>query len=219
MFKYFLSLVIVSITFCANAQDPTTAETKAKKIKSKTVTYGSGSDATKMVYYYDAAGYDTAYYYNGVRSSYKTIEYNTKGKPAKINIYNDDGTLKETSIYTYHTDGSSSAVNKDTRFGMSYNYKYDKNGNMLEFITPDGVTRKYTYDVKGRLIKTQCISEDVSERYIRTYTYNPKGQMLSSTTKGETTTKSYYEYGSNGLISKVKSTPTGKASVTYEYNF
>jgi YD repeat-containing protein len=220
MLRSILLFSIIVFSCNAYAQEPTTAQVKAKKIKSKIVTYVSESPTT-MIYNYDANGYDTAVYYNTERTDRKVITYNAKGKPTLINDYDKNDNLKEVTTYTYKADGSSSAANKDTQFGLVTHYKYDKDANLTELTTPDGVVRKYSYNAKGGLTMVKCISNDPSESYTTTYTYNAKGQMTGSATKSgdNSSGKNYYEFGSNGLISKVKSTPTGKASVTYEFRF
>lgn len=203
------------------AQEATTAELKVKKVKMQTasVTYADGT-ITTTIYYYDSMGNDTATYYNGVRSNYKSIQYNRKGNIDKILIYDNEGKEKETTVYTYNPDGSFSAVNRDAQFGLAYHYKYDKNGNKISFQIPDGTIIKYTYDNKNRLTKTQAIPGSPDDaNYVITYTYNAKNKIATSKqVSGKSISNGTYEYGKDGLLKKyvIKS---GKSTTTYTYEY
>lgn len=217
MRRSFFTFILLCFSITALAQEPTNAEIKAKKIKTKKIIYESG---TTMMYYYDAMGNDTAIYYNGIRNSYKVIEYNRKGNPLKITAYNDEGKEKDVTSFTYKPDGSSTAVNIDAQFKMAYYYKYDKKGNMLEFKTPDGVIRRYLYNSKGLLIKTKADSEYENERYTIDYSYNAKNKRIGSVTRGSASGSAVYEYDGKGLIKKITGTSDGITSTsTYEFGF
>ena len=219
------SLFTCTLLFCTSAlfaQEATTAEIKAKKIKKQTasVTYSDGT-ITATTYYYDAMGNDTATYSGDVRTNYKTIQYNRKGNIEKVLIYDNDGKEKETTTYAYYLDGSAAAVNKDSQFGLAYNYKYDKNGNKISFQIPDGTVIKYTYDSKNRLTKTQAIPGSPGDaKYIITYTYNAKNKIVASKQTGNNVNTGTYEYDSNGLLKKkVIKSGAYKSTYTYEYGY
>jgi YD repeat-containing protein len=220
MFRSTLTSCLLFLSASLFAQEATIAELKSKKVKKQTATV-TYSDGTKIVtiYYYDAMGNDTATYYNGVRTNYKSIQYNRKGNIDKVLIYDNAGNEKETTVYTYNTDGSATAVNKDTQFGLAYNYKYDKNGNKTEFKIPDGTVIKYTYDSKNRLAKTQAIPGSPDDvKYVITYTYNAKNRVATSKQTGDNPHTGTYEYDANGLLKK-KITKAGKYKTTYTYEY
>jgi hypothetical protein len=221
MLRSFFTCMLFSFSVTLFAQEASPAEIKAKKIKKQTVTTKSTEADQVTVTYYDDKGNDTANYNNGVRSYYKVIQYNSKGKIDKFTNYADDGRETDATVYTYNADGSAVAVNKDAQFGLAYHYTYDKNGNKTSFKIPDGTVIKYFYNSKNQLIKTQSFpAADDDVKYVIAHTYNAKNKMIKSVQTGDNNNTTTYEYAADGLLKKATIKGSGYTTTyTYEYGY
>jgi RHS repeat-associated protein len=105
-------------------------------------------------------------------------------------------TQQQKEFYTYDPVGNRLASDKTKSY--TYNqanqlitnggtYTYDKNGNLLQKVTPDGVTT-YSWDYENRLVKV------VTSTTTAEYAYDPFGRRIEKqvTESGATTTTRYF---------------------------
>ena len=153
MLRSYLTICFVCAGLSGMAQELSSLEIKAKKIKRQTVTkkYADGTtDITAKEY--DQWGNDTAAYHNGEKYTSTVITYAAGGKAEKATVYDKERKEKEFNTYSYKPDGSYTISNKDAAFGLTYTYNYDKAGRLLQYRIPDGTVIRYTYNAKGQLV-------------------------------------------------------------------
>lgn len=189
------------------------------------VTYPSESGLGTVTYSYDNFGnltsvkkggqtaeeysYDTAYRISSVK------QYLTPGGSSYIlqtNGYGDHGRLDSIA---YTKDGTTNLLE-------SYDYEYDKNGNITERTRVNNLpetdtdkineTRNYTYSEFYDMLTATEIREDGVLADTISYGYDNVGNRTSMTENGKTTTYSY-----NGLNQLVSKTESGKTT-NYSYD-
>lgn len=220
--KYYSLLLLICLGFTAFAQKPTAAEIKKLKIKSITrQDQANKQEDGKTVWYYNANGDDTATYYFGKRSNYKTNEYDSKFRIIKTIEYTDAGIERETTVYTYQPDGSFTSVNKDKQYGMTITDVYNTKGLKIKSTIPDGTIHHYEYNAKSQLIKYYTEPKNGGLEFTSTYIYNAKGRMIRQLTSGEYPADNSYEYDANGLLTKATITDGGdsKEVTVYLYTY
>ncbi len=143
----------------------------------------------------------STYNENGELIGWTEYEYDEEGNKLKLNNYNGSSELTETIVYTYDEEGNKNEViNLDNGDFMRAKWVYDKNGNVLEFLSleqgKDGEVYEYSkrvksYDEQGRVkkdefwiegkIKTiqEYIYEDKNKEVERTMNYNDKEEIAS----------------------------------------
>ncbi len=129
--------------------------------------------------------------------------------------------LGNVRTFTYDAQGnrlSSTDLHEplDTSYG-NYTYKYDKNNNLIQKITPNGDTVDYVYDDLNRLIR-----ESNNSTTQITYTYdtclNGIGQLCSVNRVGSSLKS--FSYNNRGLNSSDLTTLNGKVwSMQYIYDY
>ena len=107
----------------------------------------------------------STYNENGELIGWTEYEYDEEGNKLKLNNYNGSSELTETIVYTYDEEGNKNEViNLDNGDFMRAKWVYDKNGNVLEFLSleqgKDGEVYEYSkrvksYDEQGRVKKDE----------------------------------------------------------------
>jgi len=133
--------------------------------------------------------------YTGEKTVY---EYDPAGNRTKKTVYNPDGTVKETTVYTYNQANELVDVNGIT-------YSYDANGNL----TGDG-KRTYIWDAENRLVEVRDVS---TGQLIASFTYDGQGRRLSMTTPEGTT---YYHYAGDRVA--YQTDQNGNITLMFTYN-
>lgn len=201
--KIICLLFIVSLGKNLVAQKPSAAEIKKHKIKKITRQDQENKTATGRVeWYYNSQGDDTATYYYGKRTNYKTIEYDEKNRIKTVKEFSDAGAERETTIYTYKADGSFVSVNTDKQYGMSIRDEYNSKGLKISSVIPDGSVHRYEYNHKSQLVKKYAEPRNGGMEFTFTYRYNAKGQMTEEISTGDFPSKSKFEYNEKGLLKK-----------------
>lgn len=201
--KFPFLIFMLCTGFNALAQKPTAAEIKKFKIKKITrQDEGNKTAEGRTEWYYNSNGDDTATYNYGARSTYKTIIYDAKQRIKTITQFSDTGAETEITEFTYKTDGSYTAVNKDKQYGMTYIDEYDVNGLKKQTTIPDGSVHHYVYNAKNQLVKLYSEPKNGGMEFTVVYTYNTKGNMITQVNKGEYSTNNTYEYDVKGLLKK-----------------
>jgi YD repeat-containing protein len=185
----------------ASAQQPTANE--IRKLKIKKISWAEEGGSSKTEIYYDANGNDTAQYAYGIKSYYKTIEYDAKQCINSIKQFSAEGEETENTIYTYKPDGSFTTVNKDKKYGLVNKETYNKKGQIVSHTVPDGSIRHYEYNTKEQLVKLYSEPKNDGVKFTNTYTYNKAGKLVSQQNTGEYPATYKYEYDNKGLLKKL----------------
>ncbi len=180
----FLSLIISSVFLfnCkSNDDNDVTEETPDKKLllsKTTTIYYDNPNnpETTVGILSYNDNGQLISSDSDGRAASF---EYDTSGKPTKINYYKTDKTLDYYNLYTYNGEQlmNIKAVYTNPNFNRTISYNYDSNGKLTG--------------------STMCQSADCTNPYISTYTYSGDNISSESTVSGGITGynyKSEYSY-------------------------
>jgi len=162
---FFLGLIITSalLSNCTSKDDNDFVEeiTDKKVLLSKmtTIYYDNPNnpETTVGTLSYNDNGQLTASDSDGRAA---TFEYDTNGKPTKVNYYKADKTLDYYDVYTYSAEQLTNikAVYTNPNFNRSTSYTYDSSGKLTG--------------------STMCQSADCTNPYISTYTYS--GNNISS---------------------------------------
>lgn len=123
----------------------------------------------------------------------------TIGTQEKVTYtYNGDGLVTKQSIQRFTLPGSS---NSNT---ITYQYSYDKKGNLLTETSPNGQKVTYTYDPTYSIPLTKTYKQDASTTIVETNTLTTDKKSVATTTltsNGTLAAKSEYTYDSKGRAS------------------
>ena len=174
---FFLICFSLFTASIVSAQQPTASE--IKKLKIKKISSSEQGSNSKTELYYDANGNDTVQYAYGIKSYYKTIEYDAKQRINSIKQFSAEGEETESTVYTYNPDGSFTTLNKDKKYGLVNKEEYNKKGQIVSHTVPDGSIRHYEYNTKDQLIKLYSLPKNDGVKFTNTYTYNKAGKLIS----------------------------------------
>lgn len=196
-------LFMLGMVLDSYAQLPTAAAIKKYKVKKVTrQDQGNLSEVGRTEWYYNSQGDDTATYNFGKRTNYKTIEYDEKSRIKTVKEFSDNGTERETTIFTYNPDGSFVSANTDKQYRMSITNHYNSKGLKVKTIIPDGSVHHYEYNAKSQLIRKYAEPKNGGLAFTVTFSYNAKGQMTEQLNIGDYPSKTSYEYNDKGLLKK-----------------
>ncbi|MDE7103419.1 MAG: hypothetical protein K2O46_04110 [Bacteroidales bacterium] len=117
--------------------------------------------------------------------AYGTFDYNAKGKIQSESVYNAEGDLSYTEIYTYDKSGRLGNVTRRNPRGeklQTMEYAYDAAGHrtmeQMKGKEDRLIYRKnMAYDAQGRLINEEYYNKDGVMKSKTAYTYNDKGDI------------------------------------------
>ncbi len=172
-------------------------------------------------------------------SKYKiltTFKYDNKNNMVESKIYNLEGALNEVFSYRYNENGSQieesrTFSNTGMLYSRKYEYKYDKNNNVIEKLEPNALAYNvnkitYNHDDNGNQIYQQQTKKDGTNTSTEIFKYDDRNNKIEEGKCYENSASlfamSYYKFDENdNLIEEKINNSDGSLSYisNYEYEF